>query len=78
MDKQALAREIYQISNLQGNFILRSHFSATEYFDKYLFEAQPKLLSEIARQLVALIPEKTDALAGLEMGGIPLVTALSL
>ena len=78
MDKQALAREIYQISNLQGNFTLRSQQTATEYFDKYLFEAQPKLLSEITRQLISLIPKSTDALAGLEMGGIPLVTALSL
>ena len=78
MDKQALAREIYQISNLQGNFILRSQQTATEYFDKYLFEAQPKLLSEITRQLISLIPKSTDALAGLEMGGIPLATALSL
>ena len=78
MDKQALAREIYQISNLQGNFTLRSQQTATEYFDKYLFEAQPKLLSEITRQLISLIPKSTDALAGLEMGGIPLATALSL
>ena len=78
MDKKALAREIYQISNLQGNFTLRSQQQATEYFDKYLFEAQPKLLSEITRQLIPLIPENTDALAGLEMGGIPLATALSL
>jgi orotate phosphoribosyltransferase len=78
MDKLTLAKEIYQISNIQGNFTLRSQQQTTEYFDKYLFEAQPKLLFEIARQLVALIPENIDTLAGLEMGGIPIATALSL
>lgn len=78
MDRQVLAREIYQISNIQGNFILRSQQRATEYFDKYLFEAQPKLLCEIAHQLVNFIPENIDVLAGLEMGGIPIATALSL
>ena len=67
-----------QISNIKGNFTLRSQQRTTEYFDKYLFEAQPKLLFEIARQLVGVIPENIDTLAGLEMGGIPIATALSL
>lgn len=78
MDKQALAQEIYQISNICGEFTLRSGNKATEYFDKYLFEAQPKILSNIAQQLAFLIPKDIDALAGLEMGGIPIATALSL
>lgn len=78
MDKQTLAQEIYQISNVRGNFTLRSGQKATEYFDKYLFEAQPKILSNIARQLAPLVSEDIDALAGLEMGGIPIATALSL
>ncbi|MEN9521294.1 MAG: orotate phosphoribosyltransferase [Cyanobacteriota bacterium] len=78
MNKLTLAKEIYQISNIKGNFTLRSQQQTTEYFDKYLFEAQPKLLLEIARQLVTLIPENIDILAGLEMGGIPIATAVSL
>ena len=78
MNKSSLAREIYQISNIKGNFVLRSGQQATEYFDKYLFEAQPKLLSEIAHQLIEFVPENIDLLAGLEMGGIPIATALSL
>jgi orotate phosphoribosyltransferase len=78
VNKLTLAKEIYQISNIKGNFTLRSQQQTTEYFDKYLFEAQPKLLLEIARQLVALIPENIDTLAGLEMCGIPIATALSL
>lgn len=78
MNKQALARRIYQISQIKGEFTLRSGQQTNEYFDKYLFEAQPELLFEIAHQLASFIPEKIDVLAGLEMGGIPIATALSL
>ncbi|WP_019504143.1 orotate phosphoribosyltransferase [Pleurocapsa sp. PCC 7319] len=78
MEKKTLARKIYQISNIQGKFTLRSGQQATEYFDKYLFEARPKLLLEIAYQLIPYIPKNIDVLAGLEMGGIPIATALSL
>jgi orotate phosphoribosyltransferase len=35
------------------------------------------LLREIAEAMTALIPENTDALAGIAMGGIPLATVLS-
>ena len=48
-----------------------------EYFDKYLLESDPALLREIAEGMVELIPAEIDALAGLELGGIPLGTVLS-
>jgi orotate phosphoribosyltransferase len=47
-----------------------------EYFDKYRFEADPVLLDAIAEAMVPLVPTGTEVLAGLEMGGIPVVTAL--
>jgi orotate phosphoribosyltransferase len=50
---------------------------STEYFDKYLFESDPVLLRAVAEALVPLVPAGTDALAGLELGGIPLATMLS-
>ena len=78
MNKKELAKAIYEISNIKGNFILRSGIKSTEYFDKYLFEADPNILKEIAGKLAELLPENTCVLAGLEMGGIPLSTALSL
>ena len=78
MNRTTLAREIYRVANIKGNFTLRSGIQTSEYFDKYLFEAQPDLLLEIAKQLELLIPDNIDALAGLEMGGIPIATALSL
>lgn len=78
MDRNELAREIYRVSHLEGNFKLRSGQVSHEYFDKYLFESRPVLLAEIAAQMVSLIPGGTEVLAGLEMGGIPVATALSL
>ena len=56
--------------------MLRSGRTATEYFDKYRFEADPVLLDAIAEAMAPLVPTGTQVLAGLEMGGIPVVTAL--
>jgi orotate phosphoribosyltransferase len=78
MTKAALAQEIMQTAHLTGNFTLRSGAVSNEYFDKYLFESKPQLLRAIAEHLAPLIPKEIEVLAGLEMGGIPIVTALSL
>lgn len=78
MTKKELAQKIYEASHLTGEFKLRSGQVSHEYFDKYRFEAKPELLKEIARHLKSLIPAETEILAGLEMGGIPIATALSL
>lgn len=78
MDKTELAKRIYGISHLTGYFTLRSGQVSDEYFDKYLFESDPQILTEIAQHMSELIPEGTEVLGGLELGGIPLATALSL
>lgn len=78
MNRIELAKSIYDISHLTGEFLLRSGKISNEYFDKYRFEAQPKVLEAIATHLAELIPSETEIIAGLEMGGIPIVTALSL
>lgn len=78
MNKKELAQEIYKVAHLTGTFKLRSGTTSHEYFDKYRFESKPELLREIAAQLAPLIPVGTELLAGLEMGGIPIATALSL
>lgn len=77
MDSDTLARTIYERTHLTGEFRLRSGAVSNEYFDKYLFESDPSLLREIGEALVPLIPPGTDALAGLELGGVPLATMLS-
>lgn len=78
MTKKELAKKIYEVAYLTGTFKLRSGQTSHEYFDKYRFEARPDVLKEIAIQLAPLIPKGTEVLAGLEMGGIPIATALSL
>jgi orotate phosphoribosyltransferase len=77
MKRTELARAIFEVSNLTGEFRLRSGAVTNEYFDKYRFESDPRLLREIALALVPLIPPATEYLAGLELGGVPLATALS-
>jgi orotate phosphoribosyltransferase len=76
-DRAELARAIYDSAHLTGKFTLRSGATSTEYFDKYRFESDPPLLRAIAEALAPLVPAGTDALAGLELGGVPLATALS-
>ena len=72
-----LARDIDACCRLTGEFTLRSGTVSHEYFDKYLFEAQPALLRRVVAQMQDLIPEGTELLGGLEMGGIPIVAVLS-
>ncbi len=61
----------------EGSFKLRSGQTSSFYFDKYRFESHPELLFQIAKHLKPFIPSSTDLLAGLELGGVPLATALS-
>lgn len=72
-----LARRIHQRPHLVGEFRLRSGATSHEYFDKYLLESDPALLLEIGRALVKLLPREVQALAGLELGGVPLATVAS-
>lgn len=78
MTRKELAKEIFRVSYLRGEFLLRSGKISNEYFDKYKFESNPTLLYNIAKYLKEFISDSTEVLAGLEMGGIPLATALSL
>lgn len=76
-DIDALAARVRAASHLTGEFVLRSGRTSTEYFDKYLFEAEPALLADIVAAMAGHVPPGTEVLAGLELGGIPLVTLLS-
>jgi len=75
--RESLAQRIHATASLRGEFTLRSGVVSDRYFDKYRFEADPILLADIASAMRDLVPTDVDALAGLELGGIPLVTALS-
>lgn len=76
--KTTLARDIDACCRLTGEFTLRSGQVSNEYFDKYLFESDPALLARVADRMIELVPEGTELLGGLELGGIPIVTALSM
>lgn len=69
--------EIRKRAKLSGHFTLRSGSTSEIYFDKYQFESDPILLNAIASELAKLVPEGAEVLAGLELGGIPVVTVLS-
>jgi orotate phosphoribosyltransferase len=71
-----LARRVRAVAFLRGEFTLRSGQVSDEYFDKYLMEADPTLLSDVARIMADLVPPGDVVLAGLELGGVPLVTLL--
>lgn len=76
MTPSQLARAIVDRSLIHGEFVLRSGATSDRYFDKYLFESDPELLAEVAQALAKLVPEDTEVLAGLELGGVPLAVML--
>lgn len=78
MTKEELAGKIRQVSYLTGEFTLRSGKTSSFYWDKYRFESDPALLTAIATEMESLLPNAYDRIAGLELGGIPLATGLSL
>lgn len=78
MTYEELGKEIFNTAHITGEFLLRSGVISHEYFDKYQFESRPFLLKEIAEHLSKLLNEDFDVLAGLELGGVPIATALSM
>jgi len=78
MRDMTLAQDVNDIARLTGQFKLRSGHISSEYFDKYRFEAEPTLLHRVAAEMLTLLPPGTQVLAGLELGGVPIATAMSL
>ncbi len=76
-DLETLARDVDACCRTRGVFTLRSGQVTDEYFDKYLFESDPRLLARVVDAMAPLLPPGVDLLGGLELGGIPLVTVLS-
>jgi orotate phosphoribosyltransferase len=73
----SLADRVARTARLTGEFRLRSGVMSSEYFDKYRFEADPVLLRDLAAQVAELVPPGADALAGLELGGVPIAVVVS-
>ena len=78
VDRAALAHRIKAVAYLTGQFTLRSGATSTFYWDKYRFESDPSILAAVTEAMLPNLPASYDKLAGLELGGIPLATSLSL
>ena len=74
----ALRSDVLAAAVLRGQFTLRSGKTSSYYVDKYRFQVQPALLRRVAARMSDLIPAETQMLAGVELGAVPLVTAVSL
>ena len=61
-----------------GDFTLTSGKKSTYYVDLKLASTNPSILGLIAKEFSNLMPENVDFIAGMELGSIPLVAALSL
>ena len=77
MSDDDLQTQVQEKALIRGEFLLRSGQTSDRYFDKYRFESDPKLLSRICEEMKTLVPPNVDGLAGLELGGIPIVTLLA-
>ena len=61
-----------------GDFTLTSGKKSNYYVDLKLASTDPSILSLISKEFSKLIPENIDFIAGMELGAVPLATALSL
>lgn len=80
-----LADRIVQIALLRGTFTLRSGQTSSFYLDKFRILTHPGLLTDVAHALGQRIATletelslRFDRLAGSELGGVPLATAVGL
>ncbi|MBL1218479.1 MAG: orotate phosphoribosyltransferase [Planctomycetes bacterium] len=79
MTRPELMQRIVEQAVLRGTFTLRSGRTSNYYLDKYLLSCQPSVLRSIATGLAERIDvAAVNRLAGAELGGIPLVTAVAL
>jgi orotate phosphoribosyltransferase len=76
--KANLATRVKDAAFLEGDFVLSSGQRSRFYVDKYLFSTDPELLRDLAQEMARKLPEGTRRLAGVELGAVPLVTAVSL
>ncbi len=78
MTRDQLAKRIADVSLLRGEFTLRSGRKSNYYLDKYRFETQPDVLAALGQLFAGYVTEKTDRIAGAELGAVPLAAAAGM
>ncbi|MBI1335474.1 MAG: orotate phosphoribosyltransferase [Phycisphaera sp.] len=78
MTDAQLIERIREAALLHGDFTLRSGRKSKYYLDKYLFETQPDILAALGERFARHVNAEVDRVAGAELGGIPLVAAVSM
>ncbi len=61
-----------------GDFRLTSGRRSKFYVNLKLAATRPQILERIASEMVQLLPDETEVIAGMELGAVPLAVALSL
>ena len=74
----SLATRIDSACRVRPSSAMGSKVTARDAFDQFQFEADPAILNDVAHELVPHIPDGIEVLAGLQLGGVPIATALSL
>lgn len=78
MKRDELATLLKERTYKEGDFTLSSGRKSHYIIDKYLFETDPVLLRAVAVEMAARIPDDVGRIAGVELGGVPLATAVAL
>lgn len=78
MDKEDLIKLLKECGAIQyGRFVLTSGAVSDYYIDIKKASSKPKILKELAKAMKEYI-ENYDYIAGMELGAVPLIVALSL
>ncbi|QMU74594.1 orotate phosphoribosyltransferase [Streptacidiphilus sp. PB12-B1b] len=72
-----LAARLAETACVTAPFKLATGSQLDSYFDEYRLASDPALLRDTATAMAALVPDSAEVLAGVELGGVPLVVALS-
>ncbi|MFJ1933077.1 MULTISPECIES: orotate phosphoribosyltransferase [unclassified Kitasatospora] len=72
-----LAARLAETACVDAPFTLANGTQLDAYFDEYRMASDPALLRDTATALADLVPDDAQVLAGIELGGVPLVVALS-
>lgn len=79
MDKKDLVNQLKECGAIQyGHFVLTSGAVSDYYVDIKKASTNPRVLKNIASHIKKIIKEDYDIIAGMELGAVPLIVAISL